>query len=378
MPKRKKAVGKSDATSSLTTTNTKEDARNKLDRLWSDAQGLPAGASLVPAELKERLEQIFQSRTKTYQYAVITQLLAKLDDPVRDARCIQKMEGESDPSRFDARSLCSKVVLPWERESGSPLGLKDDPYVNNPMLVPDFALAYQHKQKDKKSWGLLVALLDHVQEHPDWALPLLTQALLMVRLLREGQEVKFPTPQRASLQDTLSVTHGFLKTKSGGARLQVVGFAVFDAIRKTWGIFDEVTTAPVNASNSSSGKSADVVCRRAGKVVLACEVKDRDLNIEMLHGVITNARLEKVNELFMLIRGKDASHDQEMTTRIDREFKHGMNVYLLESDSFLALVLALIGESGRQHFLRSVVEGMEMMNLPFESKRDWAKLLEAM
>lgn len=349
-----------------------------MDRLWSEVQLLPSGASLVPEAWKERIEQIFQSRTKTYQYAVINQLLAKLDDPARDARCIQKLEGDSDPSRFDARSLCSKVVVPWERASGSPLGLKDDPYVNNPMRVPDFSMAFQHKQKDKRNWGQLVALLEHVQEHPGSAQALLKQALLMVRTIREGQVVKFPTPQRASLHDTLMVAQDFLKTKSGGARLQLVGFAVFDALRKSWGIFDEVTTAPVNAADASSGKPADVVCRRAGKVVLACEVKDRDLNIEMLHGVITNARLEKVSELFTLIRGKTASQDEEMTARIDREFKHGMNVYLLESDSFLALVLALIGEPGRQHFLRSVVEGMKLMNLPFESKRDWARLLEGM
>jgi hypothetical protein len=31
------------------------------------------------------------------------------------------------------------------------------------------------------------------------------------------------------------------------------------------------------------------------------------------------------------------SHEQEMSKRIDREFKHGMNVYLLESDSFSGL-----------------------------------------
>jgi hypothetical protein len=57
---------------------------------------------------------------------------------------------------------------------------------------------------------------------------------------------------------------------------------------------------------AASGKSADVVCRRDGEVIMACEVKDRDLNIEMLHGTITNARLERVGELFALIRGKDA------------------------------------------------------------------------
>jgi hypothetical protein len=48
----------------------------------------------------------------------------------------------------------------------------------------------------------------------------------------------------------------------------------------------------------------------------------------------------------------------------------------LKATRSLALVLALIGEAGRQHFLKSIEEGMVMMNLPFESKRDWAKLLE--
>lgn len=376
MPKRKKAGGEASASSGVAPGKSTDGVRAKLDALWTEVQSLESGKVLVSKELREHLEKIFSSKTKTYQYAVVTQLLAKLDDPTKDARCIQKLEGDSDPSRFDARSLCSKVVVPWEREVGSPLGLKDDPYVNNPMRVSDFAMTYQHKQKDKKSWAELVGLFEHVQAHPDVLRPLLLQTLLKIRLLREGQTVKFPTPQRASLQDTLSVTHAFLKTKSGGARLQVVGFAVFDALRKTWGIFDEVITSPVNASDASSGKPADIVCRRDGEVIMACEVKDRDLNIEMLHGTITNARLEKVGELFALIRGKDASHEQELSKRIDREFKHGMNVYLLESDSFLALVLALIGESGRQHYLKSIEEGMVIMNLPFESKRDWAKLLE--
>jgi hypothetical protein len=376
MPKRKNPTGKAVRPSGVDQGDLGGSIRTKLDGLWSEAQALPVGTSLLRGPQADWVESIFSSKTKTYPYALITQLLAKLDNAERDARCIQKLEGDADVSRFDARSICSKVVVPWEREIGSPLGLKDDPYVNNPMRVSDFSLIYQHKQKDKKAWAVLVDLFEHVQKHPRDVRPILLHALLKTRSIRESQDVKFPSPQRASLQDTLSITHAFLSTKSGGARLQVVGFAVFDAMRKTWGIFDDVTTSSVNASDASTGKPADIVCRKAGEVLMACEVKDRDLNIELLHGAITNARLEKVTELFALIRGKDASHEKEMAVRIDREFKHGMNVYLLESDAFFALALALIGEVGRQHYLRSIVDGMTMMNLPFESKRDWSKLLE--
>jgi hypothetical protein len=51
------------------------------------------------------------------------------------------------------------------------LGLKDDPYVNNPMRVPDFALTFQQKQKDKKAWAELVELFEHVQAHPKGTSP---------------------------------------------------------------------------------------------------------------------------------------------------------------------------------------------------------------
>ena len=350
-------------------------AATKLEDLWAEALKLPPDAVVVEAHLLKLLHQVFDSKTRTYAYAPITQLLAKYDNPDLDSHSIQKTADNDDPARFDARSLCSMVVVPWIQSIDSPLGLNSDPYVNNSFRVREFSSEFRSAQRRKEDWDALVTLFDHVEEDADLAKPLLLQSLLIVRALREQQTVAFPIPQRASLQNTLGAVERFLQTRSGGARLQAVGFAVFDAIGKLWGIFDDVHTEPVNASDTSSGKPADIVCRKEGKIVMACEVKDRDLNLELLNDAIKTARLEKVTELFALIRGKKQEHEDAIRDRVDREFANGMNIYLMESMDFFRLVLAFMGEDGRQIFLQSVVTGMDKMNLPFDARKEWSTIL---
>lgn len=229
---------------------------------------------------------------------------------------------------------------------------------------------------DKKAdWDAMIELLDLAESKPGSATRMLKQILRMVRTKREEQQVDFPIPQRASLADTMMAVDRFLSTSSGGARLQLLGFAVFDAMRTSWGVFDEVITSPVNASDTAMGKAGDIICKKDGRVILACEVKDRDLSLELLDSAIQNARIGHVRELFALVRGRTGADDEKTQSRVDREFKHGMNVYLLDCDSFFALILALIGESGRQMFLSAVVDGMAHMNLAYDIKRDRAKVL---
>jgi hypothetical protein len=88
--------------------------RKDLDRFWAEALAYDALGEIPSAQV-DAIEQVFTSSTKAYAHALITQLLAKLNDPIRDARCIQRIKGLDDPRRFDARSICAKVVVPWER-----------------------------------------------------------------------------------------------------------------------------------------------------------------------------------------------------------------------------------------------------------------------
>lgn len=349
-------------------------AATKLDALWTEALTLPVDAVVVPDHILNLLRQVFASKTRTYAYAPLTQLLAKYDNPELNAHSIQAGNSD-DPTTFDARSLCSRVVVPWIQSIDSPLGLNADPYVNNSLRVREFSAEFRSAQRRKEDWDALVTLFDHVEEDAAIAKSALLQSLLIIRAIREEQIVAYPIPQRASLQNTLGAVERFLQTPSGGARLQAVGFAVFDALGKLWGIFDDVHTEPVNVSDTSSGKPADIVCRKDGRIVMACEVKDRDLSLELLNDAIKTARLEEVKELFALIRGKRQEHEDAIRDRVDREFSNGMNIYLMESTDFFRLALAFMGEDGRQIFLRSVVTGMEKMNLAFDARKEWSNIL---
>lgn len=348
--------------------------RKDLDRFWAEALAYDALGEIPSAQV-DAIEQVFTSSTKAYAHALITQLLAKLNDPIRDARCIQRIKGLDDPRRFDARSICAKVVVPWERSIGSPLTMSTDPYVSNSLRIQQFSVEHRESQREKKGWDALLSLLDACEQDISIARRCMLAVLLRVRALRDRLSIAYPNPQRASLQDTLLAIERFLETPSGGARLQVATYAVFDAMRSAWGLFDEVITAPVNSSDRASGNAGDVICMKSGAVVMACEAKDRDLSLELLEDAIKKARLKHVRELFALVRGKVAANDEEFATRIDREFKHGMNVYTFEANAFLALCLALLGEPGRRAFLQAMASGLDLMHQPFETKREWAVIL---
>lgn len=89
----------------------------------------------IPSEVRKELEIVIFGSHKTYKYILITNLLAKAVCPKVNALCLQakaRMRGA-----FDSRSLCHKVVVPFEREClANALGASNEPYLNKPARFP--------------------------------------------------------------------------------------------------------------------------------------------------------------------------------------------------------------------------------------------------
>jgi len=306
---------------------------------------------------------------------VITQLLAKCTDSSLDCTCIQATREPVTKGNFDARSVCHEVVVPWEFANECPLGGSKEPYINNPLRVPEFSEAYGTKQKNKAHWQLLMDLFRQIEQHPEGALPALRQALLHVKAIQLEQHLDYPAPLRLSLLATLNAVREFLSQKSGGERLQLVCFALMSSMKTHWGIYDEVHTAKINASDAAGRRPADVTCMKDGETVLAVEVKDRDLTLELLESSIRNARIDNVRELMAFVNWKNTPTSAPFDERIQEEFGKGMNVYVTSSEEFLTLSLMMLGEDGRKVFVNEMCEGLETMAVPFIAKKDWARIL---
>lgn len=362
-----------------------KDLVTQASRILDDAwQGICAIAKtgrledcLHDEQLCEGVRRVIASSTKSYRYVLPTQLIAKLADPDLDCRCLQASRGG--PGAFDARTVAHKVVVPFDQANDNVLGGSPEPYVNNPLRVPELSDKYRAAQKNQGDWDRLCAVLSAVEGKADVEFTRRVLRQVLTEVYRRLTEVRviYPAPKRISLDQSLSLIEGFLTDLSGGDRLLALTSALFAVIGRRFRLYSDVTRASITSADAATGMLADLECvSKKGEVVLAVEVKDRQLTINQLRGKIRNIREKQVSEIFFVAQQGIAVEDkEEVQSLIAREFVSGHNLYVTELASLARVALALLGEEGRRDFLREVGTQLDTYNSDIRHRRAWADLL---
>jgi hypothetical protein len=326
-------------------------------------------------EIRGHVSALVNSRTKSYRYAVVTQVLAKAADSTLDA-CAAQRGDDSDETAFDARSLCAKVVVPFDQDTEKVLGNSADPYVNNPLRVPRLDESALPNQRNGEDFKKLVAVLDFVQENPDEAPLVLNEVLLQVYLRLASTRVEYPTPARVSLGQAKAVLGAFLSASSGGDRMEAVITALFRSFGLRFGAFDRVERRHVNAADQGSGNVLDIDCYQGETIVVAVEAKDRRLKLlDLESGIIPKVKRDKVRESYGISLGLEPAEADAITARVEATFAGGHNIYLFEFNQFADPVLALLGEEGRSVFLEQVGEALDQFST-VQHRQAWAEELK--
>jgi hypothetical protein len=117
---------------------------------------------------------------------------------------------------------------------------------------------------------------------------------------------------------------------------------------------------------------------KAGKVVLAVEVKDRALTLADVEGTITKTRNREIQEVFFMapeISGADAD---KINTRLDTAFAAGQSFYVFDFFGLARSVLALGGNAMRRLFLQRVGEHLDTWSTQPSHRQAWQRLLESL
>ena len=335
---------------------------------------------IADAALREAIRASVNHKQVAYRFCLPVQLLGKLAEPMLDSLRLQKRKGDpSDVTGWDARSLASKVVAPFNQRQENILGTSADPYVGNPMRIPRMVRDDQSK-KDVPGWNALVDVLERVESRgdPDFTEAVFRQTLL--EMLRRQQSLRFvySLPPRISLDDTLYLAQRFLQEKSGGDRGLALCGALFDAIGIHFGLFAKVERARINASDEATGQAADLECVNAeGRVVLAVEVKERILTLTDVEGTLRKCRQRKIKDIFFAAPGVQKEDQSTLDERIERAFASGQNLYVFDLFWFARSVLALGGEPIRSTFLQKVGEHLDLWNTQPAHRQAWKRLLES-
>lgn len=197
-------------------------ARLLLAEAWSKVGLEPA----TPQDQAELIRKVVAGPAVAFRYILVTGLLGKLTNPGGHQRALQA--GCDLTGAYDARSLCHKVIVPFEQATTLNLfGRSNEPLVGKPARHPK-----HFKDNPQLKNKALAAIVHDLLESAHGANPCTIEAML-VECLRVGRDaartlvvasVDFAT----NLRQVLEFVWVFLREVDGGARLaNVVGHGSF-------------------------------------------------------------------------------------------------------------------------------------------------------
>ncbi|OGC91341.1 MAG: hypothetical protein A2W25_09150 [candidate division Zixibacteria bacterium RBG_16_53_22] len=351
-----------------------------LERIWKEIiESAPEEnpSASINDDILHCINSSINSPVKTYRYVLPTQLVAKLANPKLNSRCIQASLGGK--GAFDARTIAHKMIVPFDQQNNGVLGGSTEPYVNNPLRVPEFSAKYRKSQKNKTVWDCLCKVLDSIEQadDPNYTMSIFRQVSREIYNRLATIKITYPSPLRISLDKAMMLIGDFLHDLSGGDRLLALTSAIFMVIGDRMKLFSKVERAHITASDASTGLAADLEClSEDGELILAVEVKDRILTVNQIRGKIPAIRERKISEvLFIAQRGIASEDEAQINQLIQNEFVIGHNYYVIDFFSLATVVLALIGEDGRRDFLAQVGNQLDSYDSEISSRRAWAHLL---
>lgn len=361
----------------MSTVVDRETAKSILETRWNKITKTEPMDFVEDEDLRKAINRSINSNTKSYRYAILTQVLAKSTNALVNCLCFQKKLGGL--GAFDARSLCMKVVVDFDRRNQSVLGGSPDPYVSKPLRHKEVSKLYRNEIKDKKGWDDLYLVLNRVEQenNPDFTRKVLDQILLEINRLLSRTAVTYPAPRRVSHANVVGLIEGYLLEPSEGVRPEVIACALFKTLGEIFGLYDDVTLSKTTAANYFLRRVANIECYNSeNRILIAVEPKDRELTKRDVEERLAKIREAGVSEfLFVTTKGVKIDDEDEIKILIKKEFGSGRNIYVADLLQLSSILLSILGEEGRKSFLNNIKNILEEGEYAYRHRKEWAELL---
>lgn len=274
-------------------------------------------ATLLSDVTASLISEILRGTHKTYRYVLVNALLAKATNDKIDALALQLADGKG--GKFDARSLCHNVVVPFEKLSlPGCLGDSNEPFLNKPARFVSLSMENAVRSgKDKETLKNLINVLSSINSSQE-AYDYLKSAMVVMKENHEQYLKKF------SIGDTLLNVSEFSQLvldyiyqitnhPMGG---EVCALLVAELEQMYLGKKFKVVPHKVNESGASSKEVGDIdIFDTEGSIVNAIEVKDKDFSEQdVVHAIDKFREAHLPSSLF--IYGKFADFDEDAVFQV--------------------------------------------------------------
>jgi hypothetical protein len=325
-------------------------AQAALDKAWSAI----GSDSRPPGRMMQLIEEVLKAQDVTFKYILITGYLAKVVNRDAHARAIQV--SSSLDGAYDARSLCHKVVVGFEKSKGNLFGLSNEPFVNKPARHPEHD-GENTQLRNKVGSKILHAALEQAQGGSPANVFKGLVHILRVGAKNAASQKQVTVTTQVNLSKVLSFMKMFLEEADGGSRLVGV-WGAFQAMMSEHG---KIKVYSPNTADFYGKTSGDVEVYYNGVLVSASECKQRALSLDDVNHGIKKATDKNVPEyLFVItagvVNGQEASIDDAI-----KKHSEEVDMYLIDIWKHLPMMASLLNPERRGKFGAKVVELLREM-----------------
>lgn len=324
------------------------------------------------------IRAILNAEHKTYKYILITALLAKSTNEQVNPLVLQA--GAPLSGAYDARSLCHKVIVPFERDFlNNALGGSNEPFLNKPArfthLSKDNAV---RRGADRQVLENLLTVLTNIKS--------MEVARNYLSFALEILQVKSITPpayvnhKDFIVSSNLITIYKFIikfidKSHEGETCVIVVG-ALEKLHHQQANTGFKVIVHKVNQSGTSSNEIGDIDVYNEAQYKYSIEVKDKNFTeYDVAHAFnkITAANGDKG----AFIYGPKANYNKDMIFRqLDTFTSENFFVLFMSVLAYSRTILFNLKEVDFNTFIKVIIEVTEEINCKPQTKNWLAEILE--
>ena len=330
----------------------KEDAAAKLQEAYADA----LNKSETECNHKEFIDFIIDNTHLTYKYVLFTALLSKATDETINTLCLQKKS--TLPGAYDARTVCHKVIVPFEMETlEKVLGGSNEPFLNKPARFPELSKSNAVRRGNDQS--LLNSLCDNLPKitTSDDAYCCLIYLLQKLIAMRDAQEsMTIFTVENSSNRPArlFAYMEKALEHSYEGEVLTLLVAGAYHLLYNRPNATVEVH--PVNQSGASGREISDLDIYVDGDLVASNELKDKDYSeTDVRHAA--DKVLSAGGNKMLFVEGPRSTPSGDFIPTIEEEYLN--RNFLLRVISYKNLLSSIVGSIDRvdiHEFMRFILE----------------------
>ena len=325
-------------------------ARKILDKAWVEIHS----DLRPPPQMQHLIEQVLSASDVAFKYILVTAFLAKCVNRDIHARALQA--GSSLNGAYDARSLCHKLVVGYEKSKGNLFGLSNEPFGGKPARHPE------HREdnpqlRNKTGAKALHQALEAAQSAKPSAVFMGLVHILRLGAAHAANQKQVVADVEVNLLQVLDFIRVFLRESDGGCRLVGV-WGAFQALMCENG---KVKVYSPNSADFFAKTSGDVEVYYGEVLVSASECKQRPLHVDDVnHGIMKAMRNGVPEYLFVISEGFVNGHEGEARAAIERHNRN-IDLGLINIWQSMETLAALLNPNRRARFGVTVVDLLRVM-----------------